>query len=119
MPLGALQNASDIFTRRRREDELRARLAAVIECSDDAIITTRLDGVIDTWNNGAERMFGYAAQEVAGKSITILIPPERVNEEAQVPRSVQTAGTNGPLRDGSYPQGRRAIRCLDCYLSHP
>ena len=80
----ALQNANTIFALKRGEDELRARLAAVVESSEDAIITLTINGIIGTWNKGAERMFGYAEDEVLGRSITMLIPPERVNEEAEV-----------------------------------
>lgn len=80
----ALQNASTIFALKRGEDELRARLAAVVESSDDAIMTLTLNGIIGTWNRGAERMFGYIEDEMLGRSITMLIPPERVNEEAEV-----------------------------------
>jgi PAS domain S-box-containing protein len=56
-------------------------LAAIVESSDDAIISKNLDGIIMTWNKGAERIFGYKAEEVIGKPVTILMPPERVNEE--------------------------------------
>lgn len=80
----ALQNANSISILKRREEELRARLAAVVESSDDAIITTSLDGMITTWNNAAERMFGYSAQEVIGKSITLLVPRDQANEEAAI-----------------------------------
>src|SRR5947209_2610870 len=70
----------------REEDslELRARLAAVVESSDDAIISKTLEGIITTWNLGAQRMFGYTADEVVGKSITILIPPDRLDEETTI-----------------------------------
>src|ERR1700690_3119122 len=80
----ALQNANSIFTARQREEELRARLAAIVESSDDAIISKTLDGVIRTWNKGAQRIFGYTAEETTGKPITILIPPDRLHEESDI-----------------------------------
>jgi PAS domain S-box-containing protein len=58
-----------------------ALLASIVEFGDDAIISRNLDGIITSWNTGAERMFGYFAEEVIGKPITILIPPERHHEE--------------------------------------
>ena len=58
-----------------------ARIASIVEGSDDAIISKDLQGVITSWNTGAERLFGYAAPEVIGKPMTLLIPPERSNEE--------------------------------------
>ena len=69
------------ITERKRAEEYRIRLAAVVESSDDAIVSKTLDGIITTWNKGAERMFGYTADEVVGKPILILIPPDRIAEE--------------------------------------
>jgi PAS domain S-box-containing protein len=57
------------------------RLAAIVESSDDAIVSKNLDGIITSWNRGAERIFDYKAEEVIGKPVTILMPPDRVNEE--------------------------------------
>jgi PAS domain S-box-containing protein len=71
-------------TESRRAEEVRFRLAAIVESSDDAIISKTLDGIITTWNIGAERMFGYRADEVIGKSITILIPPTSADEEPEI-----------------------------------
>lgn len=59
-------------------------LAAIVACSDDAIISKNLDGVITSWNNSAERIFGYSAAEAIGKHITLIIPPERHSEEAGI-----------------------------------
>jgi PAS domain S-box-containing protein len=75
--------AADI-TERRRMDEPRARLAAIVESSDDGIISIDLDAVIQTWNQGAERLFGYAADEAVGRSVTMLVPVNRPDEEPTI-----------------------------------
>ncbi len=65
-------------------EEKSAKLAAIIESSDDAIIGKTLESVITSWNNGAERMFGYTANEIIGETIYKLIPPDRVEEEPRI-----------------------------------
>jgi PAS domain S-box-containing protein len=67
----------------RRRNELRW-LASIVESSDDAIISKDLDGLMMSWNAGAERMFGYKAEEVIGKPVMILIPPDRRDEEPHI-----------------------------------
>ena len=59
-------------------------LSAIIESADDAVISKTLDGIITSWNNGAERIFGYTADEVIGKPVTILIPPDHEDEEPRI-----------------------------------
>jgi PAS domain S-box-containing protein len=71
-------------TEQRAAQQARARLAAIVEFSGDAIITKSLDSVIQTWNIGAQRLFGYTAEEVIGKHVTIIFPPDRVNEEDMI-----------------------------------
>jgi len=68
----------------RRNDEIQRHFAAIVESSDDAILSKDLNGVIRSWNQGAESIFGYRAEEVLGKHITILMPPERENEEPAI-----------------------------------
>lgn len=68
----------------------RAWLAALIEGSDDAIISKDLDGVIRTWNYGAERMFGYAAGEIIGRPVTVLIPDDLQEEEPQIMAAIRS-----------------------------
>jgi PAS domain S-box-containing protein len=60
------------------------QFAAIVMSSDDAIISKNLDGIVRTWNQGAERLFGYAAEEAIGKSITLIIPADRLDEEASI-----------------------------------
>jgi PAS domain S-box-containing protein len=65
-------------------DALQAQLAAIVASSDDAIVSKNLDGSIQSWNAGAERIFGWKADEVIGKPITIIIPPDRLHEEPKI-----------------------------------
>ncbi|HEU4391972.1 MAG TPA: PAS domain S-box protein [Blastocatellia bacterium] len=76
-------NVRDIAERRRAE-EASSHLAAIVESSDDAIVSKSLDGIIQSWNHGAERIFGYTAQEAIGKPIYLIIPEDRYHEEPVV-----------------------------------
>lgn len=68
----------------RAVGDTRAKLSAIVEGSDDAIIGKDLEGRITSWNKGAETIFGYSQQEAVGRSITMLIPPDRLGEEADI-----------------------------------
>jgi PAS domain S-box-containing protein len=81
--LGAVLVFRDVS--HRREAELAfLRLAAIVTGSDDAIISKNLNGIVTSWNPAAERIFGYAADEMLGQSITRVIPPDRLEEEQQI-----------------------------------
>src|SRR5262249_30283463 len=79
----------DLTERKQAEDAI-GQLAAIVECSDDSIVSMDLNGVIMSWNKGAEKLFGYAAEEVIGKSIMIVIPPDRANEKTRVLESIRS-----------------------------
>lgn len=68
----------------RQAQEAHAWLAAIVENSDDAIVSKSLDGIISSWNASAERLFGFTAAEAVGRSITIIIPDERLHEEEEI-----------------------------------
>jgi PAS domain S-box-containing protein len=72
------------ITERKRTEEMRGRLEAVVESSDDAIISKSLEGIITTWNRGAEKIFGYSAAEAVGKPMTMLMLPEDAQEESGI-----------------------------------
>ena len=76
-------------TERVRAEEVREHLAAVVDSSDDAIISKDLNGTINAWNRGAEKVFGYSASEVLGKSMLMLFPPDRMTEEAGILARIQ------------------------------
>lgn len=78
--VGAVNMLVDISDREKAA-EYAERLASIVKFSDDAIVSKDTQGIIQTWNRGAERLFGYSAEEVIGKPITILIPPDRQDEE--------------------------------------
>ena len=76
--------AIEDITERRRAEELQVRLAAIVESSDDAIVSEDLAAIIQSWNRGAERIFGYSASEMIGKPISILAVPVRAGESADI-----------------------------------
>ena len=86
--IAASKIARDISDR-RKTDETRYRLAAIVDSADDAIISKDLNGIIRTWNQGAQRMFGYSAEEMIGQPVLRLIPPELHYEEDEILRKLR------------------------------
>src|SRR5215470_11660107 len=80
------------ITERKMAEEARLLLASIVESSDDAIIGKTLEGIITAWNSGAERLYGYTAEEVIGRPISTLVPPELPDE---VPQILQKIGDGG------------------------
>jgi PAS domain S-box-containing protein len=111
--IGASKIARDIRERRRTERDM-LRLAAIVASSDDAIISKDLNGIIQTWNRGAERMFGYTEAEATGRSIMLIIPAERTAEEDQVLTSIR-AGQ--PVEHFETVRRRKDGRFIDVSLS--
>ncbi len=87
-PIGVVLVFRDV-TERNRADEAQARLAAIVQSSDDAILSKTLDGIIRSWNAGAQRLFGYTEEEAVGQHITLLVPPDRLDEEADILRRLR------------------------------
>ena len=104
--VGVVCLVTDISTRREAE-HARARLAALVDSSDDAIVSKTLDGTITSWNAGAERLFGYTAEEAVGQPITMLIPKDRHYEEQRILERIRYGETVAPYetvrrrKDGS------------------
>jgi PAS domain S-box-containing protein len=104
--VGASHVARDI-SEHRRLDEANAQLAAIVESSDDAIISKSPSGIIRTWNASAERLYGYSSAEAIGRNVTFLQPPGREMEEAEILRTIGNGGrvdhfeTERMRKDGS------------------
>jgi PAS domain S-box-containing protein len=80
------------ITEQKKVEEARFRYAAIVESSEDAIASGTLDGIIVSWNAGAQRMYGYSEEEAVGKPITILVPPELSGEENNILETLKAGG---------------------------
>ena len=76
-------------TELKQAQQAKAALAAIVESSEDAVVSKTLDGVIQSWNDAAQRIFGYTAEEAVGRHITLLIPPGRAQEEVEILRRIR------------------------------
>jgi PAS domain S-box-containing protein len=82
--LSYLVSVVEDISARKKSEQSANLLAAIVSSSEDAIVSKNLDGIITSWNAGAERLFGYGAEEAVGRSILLIIPPERRDEEAEI-----------------------------------
>jgi PAS domain S-box-containing protein len=91
-PAAILEINRDV-TEQKQAEVMRDRLAAIVEYSDDAIISEDLNGLVTAWNRGAEKVYGYSAPEVLGQSSSLFIPPERKDEEVDILRRIALGGS--------------------------
>ena len=87
--IAAILESNRDISESKRAQEVQARLAAIVESSEDAIVAKNLDGIIINWNEAAERTFGYTAKEAIGQHITLIVPPDRLDEEADILASLR------------------------------
>ncbi|MGE0447533.1 MAG: PAS domain S-box protein, partial [Vicinamibacterales bacterium] len=114
---GRITGAINVFhetSPQRASEQARAHLAAIVESSDDAIISKDLRGIITTWNRGAERLFGYLAEEAIGQSVLMLIPPHLQGEE---PRILARISRGDRIEHYETVRQRKDGRLIDISLS--
>lgn len=85
------------ITSRKSTEEAASRLAAIVESSEDAIISKSLHGIVNSWNSGAERMFGYTAEEMIGESIMKIVPPDNAHEETNILSTIRKGEAISPF----------------------
>jgi len=101
------------ITDRKQAEQQRARLAAIVDSSDDAVIGRTLDGTITSWNEGAHRLFGYSAAEIIGKRLSLLVPAEREQEESLILDRV----ANGEIKRLDTERRRKDGRHVDVSIT--
>ncbi|MGI8460457.1 MAG: PAS domain-containing sensor histidine kinase [Solirubrobacterales bacterium] len=94
---------------RVRAEEASARLAAIVESSDDSIVGSTLDGEITSWNSGAERIYGYTANEIVGRPVSLLVPPDRPDDDEAIRACVAGSGRVQDLETQRVARGGRLI----------
>ncbi len=109
--VGAVVVMHDITEQRRNEKQL-ALFSAIIDSSHDAIIGKSLDGIVTSWNPGAEHLYGYTAAEMIGQPISMLMPPDRSGEIETLLSTVRGRRAYGSVRYRSPSQGWNSGRCL-------
>ena len=113
------ERTADLEKANRQLEDLRAeavsQLAAIVKSSDDAIVGMTLNGIVQSWNTGAERVYGYGAEEVIGRSISLLCPPDRLDE---VPAMLDRIACGEHVRNVETVQRRKRGDRIDVSLHH-
>ena len=102
------------ITEAKRAEKAKARLAAIVESSDDAIVAKTLDGIVESWNRGAERLYGYPAEEIVGRSVAVLLPPDRPGELHGI---LQRIGRGERVEHCETQRARKDGRLIDVSLT--
>ena len=97
------------ITKLKRLGSASILLGAIVDSSDDAIISKDLNGRITSWNKGAERIFGYTQQEAIGRPITMIIPPDRLHEEVEILSKIRTGQKVDHLETVRLGKGSRTL----------
>lgn len=111
--LGMVGVVQDI-TARKEAELATGQLAAIVKFSDDAVVSKNLDGIVTSWNAGAERLFGYTAQEIIGLPIIVLLPPEHFDEE---PRILERIRRGDPVEHFETVRRHKSGRLIDVSLT--
>jgi PAS domain S-box-containing protein len=109
---GVALTARDVTERRRAEDA-HSRLKAIVESTDDAVIGVSLEGIIETWNTAAEQLFGYLPEEVIGQRMSLLVPTDLLDEQAQIVE----AARSGPVKHYETRRRRKDGTLVDISLA--
>ena len=107
------------ITERKRGEETRERLAAIVDSSDDAIIGHTLEGIITSWNRGAERLYGYSPAEVIGQPLTLLVPPDLSDDLPHLLERLQRGERIDHYETQRLHKDGTRLRCLPHHLAHP
>lgn len=107
--VGAAATPGGASFKHSRDEEATAMLAAIVDSSEDAIVSKNLESIVTSWNAGAERLFGYTAAEMIGHSITQIIPDERMHEEEEILAKIRSGERIQPFETLRLTKGRRLV----------
>ena len=107
---------SSISPERKRAEQARATLAAIVESSEDAIVSNDLHGIITSWNRGAERLYGYSQQEAVGRPVTMLVPEDLLDHEVPILERIARAKRSSSMKPSDEEKDGTRIHISRCRL---